>query len=645
MTDIAIINPLTPSADEKAVLGRFLEAQIKKYPDGFLTSTTTDIKDPQDKENNKTYRLSQPMIYLKALGKCIIFGAEPSGKGISGVVYFSEATLQVDKEGNFIYGKESFVFKKGLRGYKSLYKEEVANGQDIPYLKSTKVPNLQGAVGIIMKKVPGDELYKKNEKIKALSIDQKIYLSLQLCRQLQEQLHHRGPHLDIKPENIVVQEKGEKWFPRYIDLGLSKAKDEVLDAAAGSGLYMAPEVAHEKVKTCDSFMDLYSLGILLVQLWEGDFNLTGISEESCCIEKTQFCEKCYQERKFYFSKETPAEVVNLLKELTQYNFEKRANLDQAIKVFDEMRFNRKLKNIHAASYQAIKDANVIANNARKSLRKINCNVDQMKAIVTRALQKIENNPDALSEFSEVTNIKLFQGIKDKKICQQLFYAVCDAFDKKENKGDFLNHLKSAVKIDNIVKYMQSNDENFIKKIKEDIQAKNERIKTLQIQKLDVFIKDLRDYSMGESQSFDLNQLEKIKFDEELSRQPISLEIMMLIEMQKYIIKTLDEKSLKKHDRAASIRRVNDMSYMIKLMESNYTDEEKKALIKNHFKRSNFTTGFFGRSELRSGLLNAVKQYEIATHTVKPKNSILFGSFYKKPKESTPRKPFIPKGIF
>jgi serine/threonine protein kinase len=88
-------------------------------------------------------------------------------------------------------------------------------------------------------------------------------------------LHKCNPiivHLDIKPQNILLD---QDYTPKLADFGLSKildGKDEdVIQLAStstpGTFGYIAPEI-HKKKKTSTK-SDLYSFGVLLIQLMNG----------------------------------------------------------------------------------------------------------------------------------------------------------------------------------------------------------------------------------------------------------------------------------------------------------------------------------------------------------------------------------------
>jgi len=110
-----------------------------------------------------------------------------------------------------------------------------------------------------------------------------VYLLKQVCRSLGE-AHGLGlVHRDIKPQNIMVcQRGGDADVVKVLDFGLVKSidseegQDLSRTAVAGTPLYMAPERLLDPSKT-DARSDLYSLGAVAYILLVGQDVFTGDS--------------------------------------------------------------------------------------------------------------------------------------------------------------------------------------------------------------------------------------------------------------------------------------------------------------------------------------------------------------------------------
>ncbi len=111
-----------------------------------------------------------------------------------------------------------------------------------------------------------------------LSIERRIELLLPVCDAVQH-AHRRGLiHRDLKPSNILVGERDGTAVPVVIDFGVAKAVDDSAQQRAvhtevgeiiGTPAYMSPEQAGQGAAGIDTRSDVYSLGVVLYELFTG----------------------------------------------------------------------------------------------------------------------------------------------------------------------------------------------------------------------------------------------------------------------------------------------------------------------------------------------------------------------------------------
>ncbi|XP_069141272.1 tyrosine-protein kinase Fer-like [Argopecten irradians] len=88
---------------------------------------------------------------------------------------------------------------------------------------------------------------------------------VQICEGV-SYFHKKGlVHRDLKLENILIGEKGDV---KVTDVGLTKEAKAISGSTVGSPVYMAPEVLNSQ-GIYDRKADIYSLGIILWEMWYG----------------------------------------------------------------------------------------------------------------------------------------------------------------------------------------------------------------------------------------------------------------------------------------------------------------------------------------------------------------------------------------
>ncbi len=119
---------------------------------------------------------------------------------------------------------------------------------------------------ISMEYVDGEDLASLLRRIGRLPHDKALDIGRRLCAGLAAAHEKRILHRDLKPANIMLDGRGHVHI---MDFGLAGLADEIEGAEVRSGTpaYMAPEQLAGKEATVKS--DLYSLGLVLYELFTG----------------------------------------------------------------------------------------------------------------------------------------------------------------------------------------------------------------------------------------------------------------------------------------------------------------------------------------------------------------------------------------
>jgi eukaryotic-like serine/threonine-protein kinase len=128
----------------------------------------------------------------------------------------------------------------------------------------------EGAYYIAMEYVPGGTLKERIRREGALTPGAAAVVALQIADALSE-AHEKGViHRDIKPQNVLVTEKGNV---KVTDFGIARAAASASSGATATGTvlgtvdYMSPEQA--RAKSVGTQSDLYSLGVVLYEMLTG----------------------------------------------------------------------------------------------------------------------------------------------------------------------------------------------------------------------------------------------------------------------------------------------------------------------------------------------------------------------------------------
>ncbi len=153
----------------------------------------------------------------------------------------------------------------------SRFKREIKLARSITHENVGKIYDLGEADGtkyISMEFIQGESLHKILKKQGKLKIDDGVRIINQIADALAT-FHKKGIiHRDLKPSNIMINPEGKVYI---LDFGIAKSveSDELTKTgdAIGTPAYMAPEQIEGK--KVDSRADLYSLGVIIYQMFTG----------------------------------------------------------------------------------------------------------------------------------------------------------------------------------------------------------------------------------------------------------------------------------------------------------------------------------------------------------------------------------------
>ena len=123
-----------------------------------------------------------------------------------------------------------------------------------------------GLLYLAMAYYPGETLQGRLTRLGALSVEQALDIAAQIARGL-ACAHAVGIiHRDLKPANVMLTTDGTV---KILDFGLAKTRDQTMTASGvlmGTVAYMSPE---QLVGVTDARSDLWSLGVMLVEMLTG----------------------------------------------------------------------------------------------------------------------------------------------------------------------------------------------------------------------------------------------------------------------------------------------------------------------------------------------------------------------------------------
>ncbi|MGQ3892318.1 protein kinase domain-containing protein [Legionella sp. CNM-4043-24] len=164
---------------------------------------------------------------------------------------------------------------KYLAGGERRARLEARNTALVKNLHAKYVENTPKGAALIMDRMPGVRLFDIVEPdqtghrpLDGMSMIQRRALTLALLQAFKEQVSVNGLiHLDIKPENIMVDLSSSPFTVNFIDFGLSILSSERLERSVGTQIFVSPEVMQQNFAKVSSKTDNFSLAKVIAQIW------------------------------------------------------------------------------------------------------------------------------------------------------------------------------------------------------------------------------------------------------------------------------------------------------------------------------------------------------------------------------------------
>jgi len=198
------------------------------------------------------------------------------GEGGFGKVF--KAKLKKSQDENTLFASKKITHRNTKEQENIKNEISILAGLTNPFIiKFFEAFYSEKSIVMITEYLDGGELFEKVVESELVESECCHYIS-QVCRALQY-IHCKNiVHLDIKPENIVLTEKGGKDI-KIIDFGtaLELQPGETVRAMVGTPEFVAPEVV--QYEDISSETDIWSLGVLTFILLSGASPFLGDSDD------------------------------------------------------------------------------------------------------------------------------------------------------------------------------------------------------------------------------------------------------------------------------------------------------------------------------------------------------------------------------
>ncbi|MEC8556167.1 MAG: protein kinase [Planctomycetota bacterium] len=202
---------------------------------------------------------------------------EELGRGAFGVVYLARDE-KLDRK---------VAIKVPLLGERKLASQYIQEARNAAKIDAPGiVPVLQvgttagGQPFVAQKFIDGSTLGEILQTANSVPVSWAISTLIKIARSINV-AHESGlVHRDLKPDNILIDRKGEPWI---VDFGLAVFEEDQSSLAgeiAGTPAYMAPEQLSGHANWLDGRADVWALGVILYKMLSGrlPFDATGFQE-------------------------------------------------------------------------------------------------------------------------------------------------------------------------------------------------------------------------------------------------------------------------------------------------------------------------------------------------------------------------------
>ncbi|NUM32987.1 MAG: protein kinase [Candidatus Brocadiae bacterium] len=276
-TDITIIDPEIIPQDSTANISKLKTAEQEKQPKPSRENAPK-TKDGASIEGTK-FKIGD---VINNKYKIVQF----LGKGGMGAVFKVEHLLLPSKKVFALKLMHAHLSKDNR--FRMRFIREVEMAMEFTHEHAVQIRDFgetqDGSQYLTMDFSPGKALNEIIQKEGPLSMQRALSITRQILLALKT-AHSKGiGHRDLKPDNILIEDRGGKEHALVLDFGIAKILTETKEdqkltqkATIGTPLYMSPEQASgEEV---DMRTDIYSMGIILYQMVTKQLPFTGSTRD------------------------------------------------------------------------------------------------------------------------------------------------------------------------------------------------------------------------------------------------------------------------------------------------------------------------------------------------------------------------------